>query len=69
MTTYFVQVTLADGDDFAAPHVTSTISVLEASALKAKLLAEQLALTPHPGKPAHPQIVRTLITNTKEGLR
>lgn len=60
MNTFRVQVDFADGDNFDTVF-TSAVEVLADTALDARLLAEQLALTPQPGKPDHLQIIHTTI--------
>lgn len=49
-------ISYADGDDFSR-RFTSTVHVDAASALDARLCAEQMIYTPMVGKPDHIQIV------------
>lgn len=61
MDVFRVRVEYADGDDFAAPRLTSHVEVEADCYLHAKLAAEQMVLTPMPGKPGHIQITGTYV--------
>lgn len=56
-------VIIADGDFWGRERVMCEVEVeVEAeSEIDARLAIEQLALTPHQGKPDHPQIVSTTL--------
>lgn len=60
MSKFRVQVQYADGDNWTAPYQWSEFEVEADSKLDAKLLAEQMAYTPQPGKPSHIQITGTI---------
>lgn len=61
MNAYRVRVEFADGDAWASPRQFSHVEVLAENPLSARLLAEQMAYTPQPGKPGHIQITSTTL--------
>ena len=62
MNRFRVKVEYADGDNWAGRRFTSEVEVEAENALQARLLGEQMAYTPQPGKPGHIQITRTVVS-------
>lgn len=56
--TWRVRVQYAHGDDFTRQQM-SEVEVEARNRGEARLVGEQMAMTPHPGKPEHLQITRT----------
>ena len=54
-----VRVEYAHGHDWNAPRQSSEVSVLAQHEREAKLIAEQMAMIPQPGKHQHIQITHT----------
>ena len=67
MGKYRVNVEYAHGDDFSQRFM-SDVEVDAPNETKARLYGEQMAYTPHPGKPDHMQITRTTVHDTSEHI-
>lgn len=66
MAVYRVRVTYADGDNFTISPKDSEVEIQAENDTHAKLLANQMVMTPQLGKPDHLQIISTKIMSVVE---